>query len=62
MEEREKEPVRIIGVILVIPGLLFTALNTVKKDATIEHGIHERCIKYMGGTGILHLVVWHTCY
>ena len=56
-EERETELVQIIGVILVIAGLLFTALTAVKKDVTIELGVSERTIKYVGGTGIVLIVV-----
>ena len=56
-EEREKELVQIIGVILVIAGLLFTALTAVKKDVTIELGVSERTIKYVGGTGIVFIII-----
>ena len=49
--------VRIIGVVLVIAGLLFTALTTVKRDVTIEFGVSERTIKYVGGTGIILIAI-----
>ena len=57
-EEREKkELVQIIGVILVIVGLLFTALTAVKRDVTIELGVSARTIKYVGGTGIVLVII-----
>ena len=54
---QEVELVRIIGVVLVIAGLLFTALTTVKRDVTIEFGVSERTIKYVGGTGIILIAI-----
>jgi hypothetical protein len=56
-EGQEEELVRIIGVVLVIAGLLFTALTTVKRDVTIEFGVSERTIKYVGGTGIILIAI-----
>lgn len=56
-EGPEEELVRIIGVVLVITGLLFTALTTVKRDVTIEFGVSERTIKYVGGTGIILIAI-----
>ena len=56
-DEREKEMVQIIGVILVIAGLVFIALTAVKKDVTIELGVSERTIKYVGGTGIVLIII-----
>lgn len=56
-EGQEEELVRIIGVVLVIAGLLFTALTTVKRDVTIEFGVSERTLKYVGGTGIILIAI-----
>ena len=57
VDERGKEMVQIIGVILVIVGLVFIALTAVKKDVTIELGVSERTIKYVGGTGIVLIII-----
>jgi hypothetical protein len=52
-----KKLTQMIGVILVMSGLLFTALTTLKKDTTIEIGISEKTLKYVGGAGILFVLV-----
>ena len=47
----------IMGVILILTGLLFTALTTIKKDVIFEFGITERTLKYVGGTGVLLVMI-----
>lgn len=52
-----KKFIQMIGFILVISGLLFTALTTLKKDTTIEIGISEKTLKYVGSAGILFVLI-----
>ena len=49
--------VQIMGVILVLAGILMTTLTTFKKDVSIEFGISERNLKYVGGTGIILVII-----
>lgn len=49
--------VQIMGVILILAGLLFTALTTIKKDVIIEFGFTERTLKYVGSTGVLLVII-----
>ncbi|KAF5421224.1 MAG: hypothetical protein C5S45_03880, partial [Candidatus Methanocomedens sp.] len=48
---------QLMGVILIVSGLLFTALTSIKKDVSIEFGVSERNLKYVGGTGILLVII-----
>ncbi len=45
-----------MGVILIIAGLVFIALSS-KKEILIELGISEKSLKYVGGSGILLVIV-----
>ena len=56
-EEDEETLIPVIGVILVFSGLLLTALTTIKKDITIEFGVSQRSIKYVGGAGMLLIII-----
>ena len=56
-EEDEEILIPTIGVILVFSGLLLTALTTIKKDITIEFGVSQRSIKYVGGAGMLLIII-----
>jgi len=49
--------VQIMGVILVLAGMLLTTLTTFKKDISIELGITERNLKYVGGAGIVFVLI-----
>lgn len=49
--------VSIIAVILIITGLVLTTLTTLKKDISLEVGVSERSLKYVGGAGILLIVI-----
>ena len=51
------ELLQLIGVILIISGVLFTALTTLKKDITIEVGVSDRHLKYVGGAGIVLIII-----
>ncbi|MEA3324868.1 MAG: family 16 glycoside hydrolase [Euryarchaeota archaeon] len=51
------ELLQIIGLILIISGLLFTALTTLKKDIIFEIGIPEGNLKYIGSSGILLIII-----
>jgi hypothetical protein len=46
-----------MGVILVIVGLLFTALTTIKKDVSLEIGLSERTLKYVGSAGVVFVLL-----
>ncbi|MFZ3058329.1 MAG: hypothetical protein WA102_01205 [Candidatus Methanoperedens sp.] len=48
---------QIMGVILVLAGLVFTSLTTIKKDVTLELGVSEKRMKYVGGGGILLIMI-----
>ena len=56
-EEDEEILIPTIGVILVFSGLLLTALTTIKKDITIEFGVSQRSFKYVGGAGVLFIII-----
>ncbi len=43
--------------ILVLAGLVFTALTAVKKDISVEVGVSERTMKYVGGAGIILIII-----
>ncbi len=49
--------VQIMGVILILAGLIFTALTALKKDVVIEFGIPEKKLKYAGGVGIILVII-----
>ncbi len=51
------ELLQLMGIILILAGLLFTALTTIKKDIIVEVGITERSLKYVGGAGIMLIIV-----
>lgn len=53
----KKDLLQLIGVILIISGLFFTAFTTLKKDITIEIGVSDRHLKYVGGAGILLIII-----
>jgi len=47
----------LMGAILIISGLFFTAVTSIKKDVSIEFGVSERNLKYVGGTGVLLVII-----
>lgn len=51
------ELLQIIGLILIISGLFFTAITTLKKDIIFEIGIPEGNLKYIGGSGLLLIII-----
>jgi hypothetical protein len=52
-----KETSQLLGVILILVGLLSTALTTVKKDIIVEVRITKRSLKYIGGAGIMLIII-----
>ena len=48
---------QLMGVILILTGLLFTAFTTLKKDITVEVGINEKSLRYIGGAGIMLVAI-----
>jgi hypothetical protein len=52
-----KETPQLMGVILILVGLLSTALTAIKKDTIIEVRITERSLKYIGGAGIMLIII-----
>ena len=52
-----QELLKLIAVVLVISGLFLTALTSIKKDVSIEFGVSEKSLKYVGGAGILLTII-----
>lgn len=52
-----RDLVSIMAVLLIIMGSVLTALTTIKKDISLEVGVSERSLKYVGGAGILLIAI-----
>ena len=52
-----QELLKLIAVVLVISGLFLTSLTSIKKDVSIEFGVSEKSLKYVGGAGILLIII-----